>query len=93
MTRRVCEAAGFTPRIRHVVDDFAAALALVGIGHGVALVPELGIERRARGVSLTALPLRGRILVACRTGAGGHPAIAAFVAAVRRAAGERPGLA
>lgn len=89
MTRRVCADAGFSPRIRHVIDDFSAALELVAIGAGVALIPDLGIERRPRTVRFTAVPLRRRTLAACRAGAGGHPAIVAFVAALRDAAGER----
>jgi DNA-binding transcriptional LysR family regulator len=88
MTVRACEAAGFTPDARHVVDDFPAVLALVAIGGGVALVPELGIAAPDAGVALTPLPMHRRTLAAHRRGAGAHPAIAAFVAAMRAA---RPG--
>ncbi|GAB3889535.1 hypothetical protein GCM10027612_32060 [Microbispora bryophytorum subsp. camponoti] len=42
MTVRACQAAGFSPRIRHHIDDFATVLAMVAVGQGVALVPELG---------------------------------------------------
>ena len=42
MAVRACQAAGFTPRIRHHADDFATVLALVAAGQGVALVPQLG---------------------------------------------------
>lgn len=93
MTRRVCEVAGFSPRIRHVVDDFSVALELVAINQGVALVPDLGLVRRPRGVRLTALPLRRRTLAACRAGAAEHPSILALVAALRVASGERAELA
>lgn len=85
MTVRACEAAGFAPDVRHVVDDFPAVLALVAIGGGVALVPELGVGAADPGVALTPLPMHRRTLAACRRGAGGRPAIAAFVAAVRAA--------
>jgi DNA-binding transcriptional LysR family regulator len=34
MTVRLCQAAGFTPRIRHYADDFGAVLTLVGAGQG-----------------------------------------------------------
>ncbi len=83
MSVRACEAAGFTPRVRHVVDDFATVLALVGIGHGVALVPQLGLVDPAPGVRLTRLAMHRTTLAAYRRGAGAHPAIAAFVRAVR----------
>jgi DNA-binding transcriptional LysR family regulator len=58
-------------------------LALVGIGHGVALVPQLGLVDPAPGVRLTRLAMHRTTLAAYRRGAGGHPAIAAFVRAVR----------
>jgi DNA-binding transcriptional LysR family regulator len=44
MTIHACQAAGFTPRVRHQVDDFTTTLALVAAGQGVALVPQLGLD-------------------------------------------------
>jgi DNA-binding transcriptional LysR family regulator len=87
MTVRACEAAGFTPEIRHVVDDFPSVLALVAIGGGVALVPELGLTDPGPDVTLTPLPMHRRTLAAHRRGAAGSPAISAFVDAMRAAAG------
>ncbi len=88
---RLCEAKGFTPRIRHHADDFAAVLALVAAGQGVAIVPELALAetpagpvRNPAGVVLTKLPVRRRTLIAYRVGAAGHPAVAACVSALRR---------
>jgi DNA-binding transcriptional LysR family regulator len=86
MAVRACEAAGFTPEARHVVDDFPAVLALVAIGGGVALVPELGLTGSGSEVTLTRLPMHRRTMAAHRRGAGGNPAIAAFVDAMRAAA-------
>ncbi|WP_229074867.1 LysR family transcriptional regulator [Actinoplanes sp. DH11] len=43
ITVRVCQAAGFTPRVRHRADDFTAVLALVAAGQGVSLVPALAL--------------------------------------------------
>jgi DNA-binding transcriptional LysR family regulator len=86
MTLRACEAAGFAPQVRHVVDDFPVVLALVAIGGAVALVPELGVAAAPPEVALTPLPMHRRTLAACRRGAGGRPAIAAFIAAMRAAA-------
>ncbi|MGW0071997.1 LysR family transcriptional regulator [Streptosporangium sandarakinum] len=83
MTVRACQAAGFAPRIRHHVDDFATVLAMVAIGQGVALVPELGAADPPGGVRLVELPMRRRTLIAFRRGSGDHPAIAAFVTALR----------
>jgi DNA-binding transcriptional LysR family regulator len=85
MTVRACEAAGFTPEARHVVDDFPAVLALVAIGGGVALVPELGLTSPGPDVTLTPLPMHRRTMAAHRRGAGANPAIAAFVEAMRAA--------
>lgn len=44
---QVGRAAGFTPQVRHHADDFAAVLALVAAGQGVALVPQLAVPQLA----------------------------------------------
>jgi DNA-binding transcriptional LysR family regulator len=86
VTLQVCQAAGFAPRIRHHADDFGAVLALVAAGQGVSLVPQLGAVRPPPDVRLLALPARRRTHIACRRGAGAHPAVAACVAALRTSA-------
>ena len=91
MAERLCQASGFRPRIRHYADDFATVLALVAAGQGVALVPELALADPPAGVVLTALTARRRTLIACRSGAAGHPAIAARAAAIRSAAASHLG--
>ncbi|ACZ88974.1 LysR family transcriptional regulator [Streptosporangium roseum] len=83
MTVRACQAAGFAPRIRHHIDDFATVLAMVAVGQGVALVPELGAADPPGGVRLTELPMRRRTQIAFRRGASAHPAVAAFTTALR----------
>jgi DNA-binding transcriptional LysR family regulator len=85
---RTCEAGGYQPRIRHHADDFAAVLALVAAGQGVALVPELGAVEPPPGVRLVPLASRRRTRIAFRRGSGGHPAVAACVVAVRTATAE-----
>jgi DNA-binding transcriptional LysR family regulator len=90
MAIRLCQAAGFTPRIRHYADDFAALLTLVAAGQGVAVVPELALAGCPDSVALAVLPARRRTLIACRRGADGHPAIAACAAAIRSAAAGYP---
>jgi len=92
MTLRLCQAAGFTPRIRHYADDFGAVLTLVAAGQGVALVPELALADRPPGVELAALRARRRTLIACRSGGSGHPAVAACADALRAAAAAYPGI-
>jgi DNA-binding transcriptional LysR family regulator len=86
MAVRACQAAGFTPRIRHHADDFATVLALVAAGQGVALVPELGVVGPPSGVVLTALPTRRRTRIACRNGARHQPPVAACIDAIRASA-------
>lgn len=83
MVVRACESAGFTPRIRHHVNEFSAVLSFVEAGQGVSLVPELAVAGAPSAVRLTRLPLHRRSRVACRRGAGQHPAVAAFVDALR----------
>jgi len=81
-TVQVCRAAGFAPRARHHADDFSTVLALVAAGQGVSLVPELATGNPPPGVRLIALPTRRRTRIAYRRGAGTHPTVAAFVAAI-----------
>ncbi len=87
VTMRTCQAAGFTPAVRHHADDFTAVLALVAAGQGVALVPQLGAAQPPPGVRLLPLPTRRRTSVACRRGAGRHPAVATAIEALRASAG------
>lgn len=86
LTVRACEAAGFTPRIRHHADDFGAVLALVAAGQGVAFVPELATSSPPASVVLTPLAIRRRTHLAYRRGTGAHPAISAARVALRTAA-------
>jgi DNA-binding transcriptional LysR family regulator len=88
MAVRLCQAAGFMPRIRHYADDFAAVLTLVAAGQGVALVPELALADLPDGVTLVALPALRRTLIACRRGAAAHPAVVASAAAIRAATAD-----
>ncbi|MBB5936623.1 LysR family transcriptional regulator [Streptomyces zagrosensis] len=83
MTIRACQAAGFTPRVRHQVDEFATVLALVAAGQGVALVPQLGLAYPYPHVVLTPMAMSRRTRIAFRSGAGQHPAVAAVATALR----------
>lgn len=84
-TLQVCRAAGFTPRARHHADDFATVLALVAAGQGVSVVPQLAAADAPAGVRLIPLPTRRRTRIAYRHGAAAHPAVTAFVTAIRDA--------
>lgn len=86
MTVRACQAAGFTPHIRHHADDFATVLALVAAGQGVALVPELGALTVPDPVRLVPLSARRRTHLAYRRGHGDHPIVAAARRALHAAA-------
>jgi len=95
MAVRACQAAGFTPRIRHHADDFVTVLALVAAEQGVALVPQLGAIGPPPGVVLTELPARRRTRIAYRNGTRHHPLVSACIAAIHAAAdthrvGRRP---
>lgn len=89
MAVRLCQASGFSPKVKHHADDFGTVLALVAAGQGVAFVPELAIADPPDGVALTPLAARRHTQIACRAGSAGHPAIAACAAAIRAAAASR----
>ncbi len=85
---RVCQAAGFTARVRHHADDFTAVLALVAAGQGVALVPRLGAAHPPEDVRLVPLDVHRRTRIAYRRGAADHPAVAACVTALETSTGD-----
>jgi DNA-binding transcriptional LysR family regulator len=71
-----CAAAGFTPDIRHRVNEWHAALAMVAAGGGIALVPWLAIGYPPPSVVFRALsyPPAGRTLFCLvRAGSSGSP--------------------
>jgi DNA-binding transcriptional LysR family regulator len=90
MAIRLCQAAGFTPRIRHYADDFAAVLTLVAAGQGVAVVPELALADCPADVALAVLPASRRTFIARRRGAEKNPASVACEEALRTAAASQP---
>ncbi|CCK29910.1 LysR-family transcriptional regulator [Streptomyces davaonensis JCM 4913] len=81
VARSVCAAAGFTPDIRHAVNDWAALAALVEAGRGVALIPRLVRPLYAhRAIAL--LPTEGEppsrnVFAAVRAGSENDPVLAA----------------
>lgn len=88
--------AGFTPRVAHRLNDYAAALALVGTGAGVAIIPRLAAVAPPPGVVLRRLrphaPVRN-IYAAGRAGTERDPRLQAVLAAlgtVARRLGQNP---
>jgi DNA-binding transcriptional LysR family regulator len=80
-----CGSAGFTPEVRHNVNTFGSALALVGAGAGVTLIPHLSPDVPPPNVVLR--PLRqeyvGRHLyAAARAGSQYVPVIATVLDAL-----------
>lgn len=65
-----CTTAGFSPVVRHRVNDWAAALAIVAAGAGVVLVPHIATAPPPLGVLLRPLasPSAGRVLYAALRG-------------------------
>ena len=60
LVQRVCANAGFAPRVSAVCGDYRSILALIGIGQGVSLVPELAIAGLADPAAVL-LPTRPRL--------------------------------
>ena len=52
---RACEQAGFTPRIEFESDDYTVIQSLVGVGAGLALLPDLALLPRHEAVVLRPL--------------------------------------
>ncbi|MET8979019.1 LysR family transcriptional regulator [Streptomyces sp. NPDC004539] len=90
VTRSVCAASGFTPDVRHAVDDWAALSGLVEAGAGVALVPRL-VRSVYAGRELAIRPAAGaapsrNVFVAVRAGAEGDPVLRVVREELRAAA-------
>lgn len=89
MVDRACGLAGFRPTVVARSLDFAAQLALVAAGVGVALVPDLTVDRVPAGVSLRPLadPVHRSTSVVTRSSLGADPGIDALRSALTDAAG------
>jgi DNA-binding transcriptional LysR family regulator len=92
VARSVCAAAGFTPDIRHAVNDWGALAALVEAGQGVALIPRL-VQPLYAHRRLALLPTEGaapsrNVFVAVRAGSERDPVLAAVRDQLRAAAAD-----
>lgn len=76
-----CREAGFDPDVVHRQNDYPAALHLIAGGHGVALIPGLGIVHRPPGVRVIELarPVSRTVELAYRVASAERPAIKAIV--------------
>lgn len=93
ITLTACEAAGFVPEQAHSAAGWAAILAMVEAGMGVALVPRMAAERRS-GVVMRALGAdrpRRHVVAAVRRGSESAPGVSRVLAALREEAAEREG--
>jgi molybdate transport repressor ModE-like protein len=94
ITERVCQEAGFEPRIAFEADETMAAQSLVAAGVGVSLLPRLALTTVHPGVVTRTLgraaPVR-RIWAARQKGAFQSPASEAMVQILSDVAGEFAG--
>ncbi|MCT9076502.1 LysR family transcriptional regulator [Streptomyces fulvoviolaceus] len=98
VARSVCAAAGFTPDIRHAVNDWGALAALVEAGQGVALVPRMvrPVYAHRRLALLTTeggAPPSRHVFAAVRAGAEGDAVLGVVLDQLRVTAGELGGAA
>ena len=81
----LCEAAGFSPRVRHVSDDYVVVQNLVAVGLGVTMLPRSALEAyRHPDVRVHEDPALGMRTfgIAHRNGAERVPATAALMRAL-----------
>ena len=88
VTMAACAAAGFAPRVRHHIDDWAITIELVAAGLGVGLIPTLA-EPPARD-DIAIRPLVGRpaarnIVAFTRRGTQESPTVARVLTAMQEA--------
>jgi DNA-binding transcriptional LysR family regulator len=89
LVERTCGLAGFEPRELATSYDFAVACALAAAGHGVALVPEMGVAPGVVASPVEDVPARRRVFAAVRAGAERRPALAAILTALESSARPR----
>jgi DNA-binding transcriptional LysR family regulator len=92
VTMSACASAGFSPRVRHQIDDWAIIVEVVAAGLGVGLIPTLAQPPPRSDIVIR--PLAGRpaarnIFAATRRGTEESPTVAAVLAAMTAAAAYR----
>ncbi|GAA2009544.1 LysR family transcriptional regulator [Nocardiopsis rhodophaea] len=89
ITLAVCADAGFVPERAHVASNWAAILAMVGAGMGVALVPRLAAPESGPDAAIRVLHAdrpRRHVVSAVRAGAEDRPHVARVLRALEQAA-------
>lgn len=91
MVERACGLAGFRPRVVAESLDFGVQLEMVAAGMGVALVPDLTVDRVPEGVELVRpdAVIERSIAIAVRTPTAAEPGIRRLIAVVEEAAADR----
>lgn len=91
MVQRACGLAGFRPRIVAESMDFGVQLELVAAGLGVALVPDLTVDRLPEGVELIRpdAAIERTLALAARTPTFAEPGIRHLAALLESAASAR----
>lgn len=87
---RAAEFAGFEPRLRALESsNYIVITEAIALGLGVTVLPHLALHTCGPEIAtqpLKEIPLQRQIFVAVRAGGRDHPAIAAIIDALRRAA-------
>ena len=94
ITMAACAAAGFSPRVRHAIDDWAIVVDMVGAGMGVGLLPALARPPARADVVIRPLKPPGaarNLFALVRRGTEEAPAIATVVAAMVDVSGPAAG--
>ncbi|MFG3258666.1 LysR substrate-binding domain-containing protein [Streptomyces sp. NPDC048172] len=87
----VCHAAGFEPDVAYVSADMLVHARLAEEGHAAAFLPDMLWYDRAPGLVLDGSAGHTRtVLATVRAGAGEHPLVRTFLAAIRHALGDLP---
>jgi len=90
-TTAICHAAGFEPDVAYVSADMLVQMRLVEQGHAAAFLPDMLWFDRAPGLALDGSTGCTRtVLTTVRAGAGEHPRIRTFLAAIRHAITQLP---
>ncbi|MDF6042497.1 LysR substrate-binding domain-containing protein [Streptomyces sp. JH14] len=92
ITTAACEAAGFVPEQAHSAAGWAAILAMVQAGMGIALIPRMASGERSEGVVMRVLEAdrpRRHVVAAVRQGAEAGPAVARVLEAFTEVAASR----
>jgi DNA-binding transcriptional LysR family regulator len=92
VTMAACASAGFSPRVRHQIDDWAIIVELVAAGLGVGLIPTLAQPPARPDIvirPLSGVPAARNIFAAARRGTEESPTVSTVLNAVAAAARNR----